>query len=227
MGDVRRNRDRRPICYYYDLVLWLSRFYPRLLGELRELPLQIGTLVVLAGMIGLARWRRGLAVPLAVAAVGLAEMALEVVILFAFQIGHGTLYGRVSLVVTVFMAGLVAGALAGRRLTQWAHQVLLGIVGGVAALGALLTALPVSASVLAYVLLALAAGGFAGAAFPLALTLVSVEESQAAGLLYAADLAGGCLGALVTAALFVPLLGLDQTAVLITLVGVAGMVMLI
>lgn len=223
MVGVRRNRDRWPICYYYDLVLWLSRFYPRLARQTQELPLEVVLMLVLVGLVALARWRR-LAVGLVVAAVGLAEMALEVVILFAFQVGHGTLYGRVSLVVTAFMAGLVAGALAGRRLTRWARPALLGVLGGVIGLAGLLAVLPLNAPEVAYLLLALAAGGLAGMAFPLAVALVGGEEARAAGLLYAADLAGGCLGALATATLLVPLLGLGQTALAVALVGVVGLI---
>jgi len=222
MADVRLNRDRRPICYYYGLVLWLSRFYLGL-GQLQGPPLRAVAAAVLVGLVALARWKRRLAVPLAVAVVGLAEMALEVVILFAFQVGHGTLYGRVSLVVTAFMAGLVVGAQGGRRLVGRARPMLLAVLGGVVALAGLVAVLPLGMPEALYLLLALTAGGLAGMAFPLAVALVGGEEARAAGLLYAADLVGGCLGALATAALAVPLLGLDQTALAVALIALAGL----
>jgi len=236
MAGVRRNRDRWPICYYYDLVLWLSRFYPALEGATvgggeataKAAPILWGvSAAVLGGMVVWGRRRRGVGVTLAVAAVGLAEMALEVVVLFAFQVGHGTLYGRVSLVVTAFMAGLVVGALVGRRLARWARRALVGVMGGVAGLAGLVAVLPLDMPEAAYFLLALGTGSLAGAAFPLAVALVGGEEARAAGLLYAADLVGGCLGSLATAAFLVPLLGLGQTALAVALVGAAGVAMLL
>jgi spermidine synthase len=228
-SDVRRNRDRHPICYYYDLALWLSRFYPGLrpIFERTALANLAWAVLPLAGLVVVGRRRRRLAIPLAVAAVGLAEMTLQGVILFAFQVDHGTLYGRVSLVVTALMAGLALGALLGRRLAGRARRALLGVLGGVVALGGVLAVLPSGVPEAVYLVLALAAGGLAGLVFPLAVTLVGADEGRAAGSLYAADLAGGCLGALLTAAFLVPLLGLDQTALTAALVGIAALLVVI
>jgi spermidine synthase len=232
MSAVRRNRDGHPICYYYTLALWLSRLYPGLRPAF-EGPAGVNMLwilIPLAALVGLGRWRRRLAIPLVIALVGLVQMALEMVILFAFQVAHGTLYGRVSLVVTAFLGGLVIGALQGRRApTQMTRPALRGIVGGIGGLAALLAALPLDLPEATYYLLALASGGLAGAAFPLAVSLVrgARAEGQAAGHLYAADLAGGCVGALVTAALLVPLMGLEQTALAAALVALAALLVLV
>lgn len=223
MADVRRNRDRWPVCYYYDLALWLSRFYPGLrplFEQARPVSL-IWTAMGLAVLAGLARWRKR-AIPFAVAVVGLTEMGLEMVVLLSFQVAHGTLYGRVSLVVTGFMAGLAGGAAVGRRLAGRARPVLLGVLGGLACLAVGMALLPLALPEAAYLLLALTAGGLGGMAFPLAVALAGGEEGQTAGLLYAADLAGGCLGALATATLAIPLLGLGQTAFTLALAGLAG-----
>jgi spermidine synthase len=230
MSAVRRNRDRRPICYYYTLTLWLSRFYPGL-RPVFEGSARAGLLwplIPLALLVALGRWRRRWKMPLVIAAVGLVQMVLEVVILFAFQIDHGTLYGRVSLVVTAFMGGLVAGALLGRRVpARLARAVLSGIVAGIGGLAAVLAMVPPELAEPLYYLLALISGGLAGVAFPLAVSLETGSEGQAAGRLYAADLAGGCLGALVTAAVLIPLLGLGQTAVAAALVALAALLMLL
>jgi spermidine synthase len=50
---------------------------------------------------------------------------------------------------------------------------------------------------------------------------------RAAGLLYGADLMGGCLGALLGAVFFVPMLGVLQTCIVILLVGLAGLLVLV
>jgi spermidine synthase len=64
-------------------------------------------------------------------------------------------------------------------------------------------------------------------AFPLAVALMRGSPARAAGLLYGADLAGGCLGALLGAVLLVPLLGIPQTCAAIALVGLAGLLALL
>ena len=64
-------------------------------------------------------------------------------------------------------------------------------------------------------------------AFPLAVALMRGSASRAAGLLYGADLVGGCLGALAGAVLFVPVLGIPQTCAAVALVGVAGVLLLV
>jgi spermidine synthase len=242
---VRHNRDLAPICYYYDLALWLSRFYPNLRGAFERAGLL--SLWWVAAPLGLAvvlvRWRRReWSVPFAIATIGLAEMALEVVILFAFQVLHGTIYAQVSLIVTAFMAGLALGGAAGQRVAVSGHQLAGSGWGGRRALVAaqlgvaiysgafpliLSLSLPISAPALVFPLLALVAGGLTGMAFPLAVALMRGSPARAAGALYGADLVGGCLGALLGAVLFVPLLGIPQTCVAIALVGLAGLLALL
>jgi len=274
---VRLNRDLAPICYYYDLVLWLSRFYPNLrrMFERASLVNLWWVAVPLVLAVGLVRWRRGGAVPFAIATAGLANMMLEVVLLFAFQVLHGTLYSRVSLIVTALMAGLALGGAAGNRLlppsvpprrgdeegvppargergsanpahpchrvfpypwcsplptkgaSRRVRRALIGVLAGVAVYSGvlpLILRLPTLVPAFVFPLLALVAGALTGAAFPLA---VALRAGRAAGLLYGADLAGGCLGALLGAALFVPVLGIPQTCAAIALAALAGLTALL
>jgi spermidine synthase len=95
--------------------------------------------------------------------------------------------------------------------------------------GLLLLVLSLSTSLPAAIfpLLALVAGGSAGAAFPLAVALVRGNADEVAGALYGADLVGGCAGALAGALLFVPVLGIPQTCVAVLLVGLAGLLALL
>jgi spermidine synthase len=225
---VRLNRDLTPICYYYDLALWLSRFTPRLRGFFERTDiLRLGWVaLVLVVPVGLARVRRRWAVPIAVGSAGLAGMMLEVVILLAFQVRHGSLYAQVSLIVMAYMVGMVLGSrLAASR--PWAAPT------ARRALLALMSALVVGAAVLPFLLgrplpaavfplLAVLGGGWGGAVFPLALQAERGDVGRAAGRLYGADLAGGCLGALLGGAFFIPLLGIPQTCGVIALLGVAG-----
>ncbi len=225
---VRLNRDLTPICYYYDLALWLSRFTPRLRGFFERTDfLRLGWVALaLVVPVGLARVRRRWAVPLAVGGAGLAGMMLEVVILLAFQVRHGSLYTQVSLIVTAYMVGMVLGsqgAASRPRAAPTARRALLALMGALSAGAAVLPFLlgrPLPAAV--FPLLALLAGGWGGAVFPLALQAEPGDVGRTAGRLYGADLAGGCLGALLGGAFFIPLLGIPQTCGVIALLGAAG-----
>jgi spermidine synthase len=278
----RLNTDLAPICYYYDLVLWLSRFDPGLSAALARSAGQPGwwwMAVPLAGLVAAARWQRRWAVPLVVAGIGLSQMTLEVVILLAFQVLYGTLYAAVSLIVAAFMAGLAGGGvvgnvLAGSRLpepisrlrdrvlrsacsvfhiaygesrknnrtrtTQYAprftlpapRSTLIAVqLSTILFSGVTLLVLSLPAPAIAFPLLALGTGCLTGMAFPLAVALVQPRSAStgagAAGMVYGADLVGGCLGALLSGVAWVPLLGIPQTCAVVALVGVAGLLALV
>jgi len=246
----RINRDLLPLSYYYSLTQWLARFYPRA-GQAFE---RIATIrlwwlaLPLALAVLLARRRREWAVALVVASVGLAQMLLELVLLFAFQALHGSLYAEVGLIVTAFMAGLALGAaLSNRAITHpgrasrpTVRQALGAVLAGTVAYGAILPWIfrgsPPTPQLL-FPLLALFGGLLGGAVFPLAAALRTArplgiadssfhsdQPSATGGILYAADLAGGALGALVGAALFIPILGIPQTCAAIAILALAGLV---
>ncbi len=280
---VRLNRDLTPICYYYDLALWLSQFYPNLRRVFESTSLvnpsagsgqALWWVIAPLGLVAmLTRWRRGWAVPLAIAGIGLAQMMLEVVVLFAFQVLHGTVYAEVSLIVTAFMAGLAVGGaisnqllarrfphpgspLSGRvmRIAYWVfrspyairntHYALIAVQVAIIIYSGLLPLiflLPIPAPTLVFPLLASLAGCLTGMAFPLAVALVQPSPAVAgrspavaggnagrvAGMLYGADLVGGCLGAILSAVFLVPVLGIPQTCAVVALVGLAGLLVLV
>ncbi|HEY63599.1 MAG TPA: hypothetical protein G4O02_03410 [Caldilineae bacterium] len=239
--DVRINRDLSPICYYYDLVLWLSLFHPGLRGlfEVADRFNLWWIAVLLAPVVILGRWR-GWGVPLSIAGIGLAEMMLEVVILFAFQVLHGYVYAEVSLIVMAFMGGLALGGGASNRMlawwgdedslafrARWALIAVQAIVAFYSGLFPFLLRLPIPAPALVFPLLALGAGYLTGMAFPLAVAAVRGEPGRAAGMLYGVDLVGGCLGAVLGAVFLIPVLGIPQTCAVIALMGIAGVATLI
>ena len=87
--------------------------------------------------------------------------------------------------------------------------------------------MPIPAPALVFPLLALLAGTLTGMAFPLAVALMRGSAGRVAGMLYGADLVGGCVGALLTAVLLVPVLGIPQTCAAVALVGLAGLLVLV
>lgn len=233
MAGVRLNRDLTPVCYYYDLAFWLSRFTPRLRPFFERTDgLWLGWVALaLIVPVALALVRRRWAVPLTVAGAGLAGMTLEMVALLAFQVRHGSLYAQVSLIVTAYMVGMVMGSrwAAVHRWSVpaawWALRALMGAMVPIAVLLPFL--LPFPLPVFLFPLVTLLVGGWGGAVFPLAMIAEGGEVARTTGRLYGADLVGGCLGALLGGTVFVPLLGIPQTCWVIALVAAAGGIALI
>jgi spermidine synthase len=121
-ADAPLNEDFSPILYYYHLRYWMSQFQVRF-GVLE------GVLAALLA-IYVVRLRP---VPLVVFCGGFAASALEVVLLLAFQVLFGSLYYQVGLIVTMFMLGLVIGAmLMGRWLIGWGRRQLVWLAVAVA-----------------------------------------------------------------------------------------------
>jgi spermidine synthase len=133
------NRDFTPIAYYFDVVLWSSRFHSHwreLLESLARLRFGAVAGAVALGVFGLAliaalyeRIRvarhRGSGDPadagsplrrhnatlgLCVAAMGFTLLGLEVLLLLGFQALYGYVYQQLSILVAVFMVGMAAGA---------------------------------------------------------------------------------------------------------------------
>jgi spermidine synthase len=228
---VKLNRDLSPICYFYDLALWVSRFGSGLRGlfETTSLLRLVWLLPpLLAGLVAL--WGRHKAVSLAlVGGTGFAGMTVQVVLLLTFQALHGYVYHLVGLLVTAFMAGLALGA-SGKWQVASAKE-MVWVQGGMVVYGlvlALCLPLGVPAPEVVFPLLAGVAGVLTGAVFPLAAALYhspargAGDTGRVAGLLYGADLMGGCVGALLASVVLVPVLGVVQTCLAVALIAGLG-----
>lgn len=246
-GRAEVNRDVRPAGLRYGLAYESALLSPggepffRALGRLRWGHVAGGIgLLTLLGLL-LAR-RRSALLPIAVASTGLLGMAADLLVILSFQVLYGQLYRHVGLLITAFMAGLAAGGLAmtarARRLQRpWRTlaglelAITLGGAGLTGALALLLTQSAAATRLPHLLLLALntLVGFLVGLEFPLAqhlLRLSGVESGRAAGFLYAWDLLGATLGAVVVSTVLLPALGVVGTAGLATLLK-AGSLLLV
>ena len=82
---------------------------------------------------------------------------------------------------------------------------------------------------LLFLFLLIASGTFIGLEFPLATGIYQSTHTleRSVGLLYAADLAGGCVGGLLTGMLLFPLLGLFSTCLLLALLKACSFTLLL
>jgi spermidine synthase len=247
------NTDERPVTYFYGLILWDrysgSHLAPVFLWLERlnplALPLALGLGALAAGGVQVLRGK-GLRESLrrnltwAVASTGCAAMAMELVLVYAFQNSFGYVYERVGLIIGFFMFGLALGgwwatwlAVRRPRFDLWGILLLSGLLLLFSAL------LPKGLSLLSgggpwaqqigFSLLVWASGLLTGALFPLAAHLLQrtgVGLAGAVGRLQWADHVGACVGALATGVVLVPTVGVWGTCLTVSaLVGTSLMLL--
>jgi len=215
------NRDSRPVVYLFGLIENLQRYSPTLaqaalaLARAPWAPWFVAALVL--GLAGLAIVvRHGRPAPgFAVAVAGAAGMALQMVLLLAFQSLCGHLYHALGGLLAAFMAGMSVGALAAGRFLH-KPRVLARACAGAAAAGILVPLAIESARLLPgwattiIVAVAFVVGASTGAVYPVAVH-VSARDNAAAGL-YAWDLVGAAGAAALASLVAIPLLGLVPVA---------------
>ena len=242
-GDTFVNTDTQPIGFFARTLLQgkldrshiLSRIEP--LGNSRVLLILMGIMLVsIAGyalLPGKSSARRSIVAT--IISVGLTEISLEVLAIMAYQSLFGFLYGRIALLTGSFMAGLAIGGWAGTRRVE-RHGVtpahLLFVQAGITVIPLLWliliryhAAFP-GATVLTeagFYVLTVLAGMAGGLQFPAADALyrqTAGSGSSGEGFMYGVDLAGSSVGALLTASLMIPVMGM--TAVLLFLAVLNG-----
>ena len=158
---------------------------------------------------------------------GWMAMGSEILIIFAFQIFFGYIYFQIGIIVTVFLAGLLPGALWGRRLATRARRVLIlsdsVLIGLLAATFAAVHAGDRLGQAF-YLLLGFTVSFACGVQFPAALRLRG-DDGRAATDVFSADLIGAALGTLVTSMILIPYLGI--TGAISALMGVKLLSLLI
>jgi spermidine synthase len=192
------NLDFAPIAYYYNSVLWSTRFHPsyrRLLhrvGSFRFLHVIIAVALVLAAGVAVSVWRlrrvrrlRAAALG-SVAAMGMTMIGLQVLLLLAFQALYGFVYHQLAILIAAFMVGMAFGSrLATRRYrepvtvrrvvrTLLVLQIVAAVFSPLLVVLAFVSSLfdnPIGVIIIVNVvfpLLALLSGGLGGYQFPLA-----------------------------------------------------------
>jgi len=246
---VRPNTDTEPIAFLYDMILWSLSFTPRTKLAILELSavtpgavlavLGIGAILCLAMILtcGLRRWRRGvvyLSLVPSVLTAGFTEIALEVIIIVAFQTIYGYVYYQVGLIVTAFMAGLAVGSLVSGKMhgpdlpavwrRLWVIQLFYGVyclslialLHGAAGMNT--TAVPWHALSAGFIALSFVGGGLGGVHFVFASDLVTrtgASPGFSGGWVYGTDIFGSSVGAMSATAFFIPILGLVHTAAVV------------
>lgn len=230
------NTDLRPHACYFMFLRWMSQFNPRaskMFSPLAAVPfpaiLAVGLLAVL--LLGLSvrgseKRTRRLAL-VSMGAAGFSLMAFEIVLIYLFQAAFGDLYYRLAWLIMAFMTGLGAGTwtvLRLKRTTERSALVALHILNAaffflmIPGCAWLFSAgfFPGEKFQSVFFVAAFFGGLVAGAMFPLANRFfITQGGGKHLGSVYAADLGGSALGALLTAGFFIPVWGVLQTLLLL------------
>ncbi len=161
---------------------------------------------------------------------GLATMGVEMLVIFTFQVVYGYIYLKIGAIVTVFLLGLLPGAMVGNLYKEGNIGRL--IMSEIIFLGLLL---------IFYVWVKFFRGElaqfyflaycfvfsfFCGFQFPVAANIIGERQSPAAGCL-AADLTGAAVGTVATGTLLIPLWGIQSAIIFLILIKISSNMVLL
>jgi len=245
----RTNFDLKPLGIFYGLSFWNTQFSPKL-GEIfnfiGRVNLGIFVLILSLLILSLLIFKvENLNIPFAIFSTGFFGMSLNLILILCFQITFGFIYQKIGLLVTTFMAGLSLGSILmtknlirifatggsafGRKkdISIFRYIELIIILFTLSLLSSLkfLIKMPRILELLFYIL-SMISGSLVGFEFPLANKIYLKGGKRDTGFLYALDLVGSCLGAILISIIFVPVLGIINTLIFICLLKTGSLILL-
>lgn len=210
------NTDFRPSAYLFNLMLWAEihggeSFYPFL--RIKVWHIFSAALIVLTLLSFLLFRQRTRAVSFSVFTTGFSGMCFVLTAILAYQSLHGYVYEMIGILSASFMIGLWAGTSATKTLRKPLKTLFLLEVCTLF-LAALSLFLFKSDFILYF--LVFCAGLISGAQFSTA--NLSIGEPTDGGRLYALDLFGSFLGALISSLIIIPLFGIPSALLLIAMI---------
>jgi spermidine synthase len=223
------NTDIRPVCYQYAFMIWLSKFFPRIVlfdpssiisnGFFK--PSLLFFWICIPILFFVSRFRPKLRRVLLVAAAGFLGMVVETILILYYQVKHGVLYQDIGLLLMSFMAGLALGAIiikkemvrtiGNQNLQKWYGISLLILFCFLCALTEMILTMSFSAGLVQISFLLAATGFLVAGIFAYASLHEIKDQKKIISPLYSADLIGGCLGSLLGSLILIPLVGMDAT----------------
>jgi spermidine synthase len=195
-----KNSDNSPFLMRLMFSQWFAKFSSSPVGF-------IAALIVLT-FIYLFRIKRE---EFVLFSTGAMTMGSEILVIFAFQIFYGYIYFQIGIIITVFLAGLLPGALLGDKLREGGkHILVLTDVLLIFMMGILILALKMGGDRLPsffFLIFGFMVSLACGFQFPVALHLGGGENS-AVTRSFSADLIGAACGTLITSLVLLPYFGL-------------------
>lgn len=252
--EVRLNRDLVPSGLFYTMSLWsalVSEHFTGVLTLMGKTKLWFFLALLAVFMVLFLALRRRIArleaspVAIAIVTTGFAGMAFDMVLILAFQSLYGYVYQMIALLTAAFMVGLAIGSNAMTRIMSHIvndRPLLIKLESVILVFSALVPvvlvvfhshlSLPLIFGIVQVVilLLSLVSGILVGAEFPLANKIYLRDTGrvgEVAGALYACDLIGAWVGALVVSIWLIPVIGIINTCILIVSLKVVSLILVV
>jgi spermidine synthase len=159
---------------------------------------------------------------------GLAAMGVEMLVIFAFQVVYGYIYLKIGVIITVFLVGLLPGALMGnlRKLRGGMFDLIVSellLLFLLALFYFWAACLRIELHSLYYMVYGFLFSFVCGFQFPIVAGIIGEKESPAAGCL-AADLAGAAVGTLITGTILIPLRGIEAAVIFLIIIKISSVI---
>jgi spermidine synthase len=245
---AKKNLDFAPLALFQALLIWNRQFSPwgsQVFDKLADFDLyKAGTAVLAVFLIflisGLIRKNKShnLSLVYCLGSSGFWAMMVNLEMVFAFQVSFGYIYKIIGLLIAVFMAGIaLASALTGKswRRENSPRKYLLSIEAAMVIFTLFLSwvitrGIAYSFGGLAiFIFLFFVSGYFLGSEFALCSKMYRQDRSSSgntAGILYSADLLGGCLAGFLGGIWLLPILGIYACGLLLTLLKITSLALL-
>ena len=220
------NNDLRPAAYLYNLMLWAEAQKIDMLMSVPEYEKWIITAAIILLITAVFVLRKKVqSVHYSIFTTGYSAMAFSMVIILTYQAAFGYIYEMIGILTATFMAGIAAGAYIANNMKKF----LFGLkTCEILTILLLITSPFFLKEEIIFYLLSFSGGLIAGVEFVAANKFLGGMGglSNTAGKLYALDLAGSFLGAFLTAIIFVPLMGIQNTLLFVALLKLSSLVLL-
>ncbi|MGD0415412.1 MAG: fused MFS/spermidine synthase [Terriglobales bacterium] len=207
----------------------------------------LGVAILLASVPARVRRARASAA-YCMAATGFTLMALQIFLLLGFQSVYGYVYHQLAILIAMYMAGIALGSWVGIRRARFSERSPSALPSPFRVMAATQFLLALSGPALIFLIrmlsrissgpatlvaaqfifpaLAVSGGMLGGYQFPIATEIYLGKSPKASadtgvGVLYAIDLFGGCVGALLLSTYLIPVFGFSKTAWLSAAVNLA------
>ncbi|MBU1628246.1 hypothetical protein KKB18_12835, partial [bacterium] len=244
--DNSLNTDLKPICYYYDMVLWGEKtdssakyFFLKLSSINLYHLIFLVFIVFLSLFFGLGKKEGGVNL-LVLFVLGFTLISSELILMVLFQLLLGYIYSFLGVIVSLFMIGMAVGSLYIQKQWEKKNSKNFGIIKYLIIylimlicylpLYSLTGSLQLSCSTdllpgLIFFLMAFLTGFMGGSIFVFASIRYMcsknydiVSKSSPSGIVYGTDLLGSCLGSLLMSSILIPLVGIKGSLALLILI---------
>jgi spermidine synthase len=247
------NQDFIPLGAFFSLSYWNAMLSPGTRGLFRafeKLTLRffifilIGLFVLACCVLFIARHPVRISLPISVAATGFSGMLFDLIIIFSFQIIYGYVFHWLGLLVSVFMAGTLAGSFWVTRNLRDIKNEFGFFLKTEAAIIIFALVLPAIISIygygrpeswflldfrIAFLAISMISGLLVGIQFPLANKIHLAKNqsglSETAGLLYGADLLGGWASGMIGGIILLPVLGVFNSCLVVVFLKLATFIL--